>query len=164
MAKRNSTARSRVLSKGKTSGKLNRGKIKSRSKEVDGIKFKSMLEVFCYKKLKEAKLEFEYEEHVWNLMEGFNYPAMSFENRSNGAFEDRSKDKVRAITYTPDFVCMKDGKPVWVIECKGFANDRFPNTWKNFKRKLIEDGTPCPLFVPKNQKQILEVIKLITEL
>ena len=124
-----------------------------------------MLEVFTYKELKKAGLSFTYEEHSYQLTEGFHYPCPSFETRSTGAFEDRSKDKVRGISYTPDFVSYDaDGKLLWVIECKGFANDRFPNTWKNFKKLLVDTGQACPLYLPKNQKQVLQVIQLISEL
>ncbi len=80
-------------------------------------------------------------------------------------YADKSKDKIRGISYTPDFVSHDaDGKLLWVIECKGFANDRFPNTWKNFKKHLIDTDSVCPLFLPKDQKQVLQVIQLISEL
>ena len=40
--------------------------------------------------------------------------------------------KVRAMTYTPDFV---DPNNKWIIEVKGYANDVFPLKWKLFKVK-----------------------------
>ena len=39
----------------------------------DGIKFRSNLELFTYKELKKNKIKFSYEEHRFNLIEGFNY-------------------------------------------------------------------------------------------
>lgn len=162
MAKRrNPRTRSSIKSKG-----LTKGKIQARQKEVDGIKFKSMLEVFTYKKLKELGVSFTYEEHSYQLTEGFNYPCAIYETKGTSKeFVDKSKDKVRGISYTPDFVSHDaDGKLLWVIECKGFANDRFPNTWKNFKKHLVDTGSACPLFLPKDQKQVLQVIQLISEL
>jgi hypothetical protein len=143
-----------------------KGKIQAKPKEVDGIKFKSMLEVFCYRKLKELGVAFTYEEHSYQLTEAFYYPCPIFETKATTKeFADKSKDKIRGISYTPDFVSHDaDGKLLWVIECKGFANDRFPNTWKNFKKHLMDNDSVCPLFLPKDQKQILQVIQLISEL
>ena len=69
--------------------------------------------------------------------------------------------KVRAITYTPDFLCPDRA---WIIECKGYANDRFPLKWKMFKKLLKETNPNCKLFVPKNQKQVLETIEIIKNL
>jgi hypothetical protein len=161
MAKRNSRTRSNTVRKaGPKRG--SRGKIKATQKVVDGIQFKSMLEVFTYRKLLEFELRFEYEKAKFVLMKGFDYPCETWENRSNGEFDDKSKSKVRDITYTPDFIGYDDkGQIKWVIETKGFANDRFPNTWKLFKQALIQQGTPVPLYLPKNQKQVLEVIDKI---
>lgn len=161
MAKRNPRTRSNIKSRG-----LTKGKIQAIKTEVDGIKFKSMLEVFCYKKLKELGVDFTYEQHSYQLTDAFYYPCPIFETKGTGKeFVDKSKDKIRGISYTPDFVSHDaDGKLLWVIECKGFANDRFPNTWKNFKKHLIDTDSTCPLFLPKDQKQILQVIQLISEL
>jgi hypothetical protein len=140
------------------------GKIKATRKEVDGIQFKSALEVFTYRKLKEAGLQTAYEEHTFTLLDGFVYPETCIESRKSPDFEDKKDSKLRPITYTPDFVgTYPDGSLMWVIECKGFANDRFPNTWKTFKVHLINTGQVCPLFLPKNQKQVLEVIEHLKE-
>ena len=69
--------------------------------------------------------------------------------------------KVRDITYTPDFV---DPSGKWIIECKGYANERFPLKWKMFLKLLNEKGDPPVLFVPRNQKQVLETVEMILEL
>lgn len=148
--------------KKKTTGA--KGKIKAHAKVVDGIQFKSMLEVFTYRKLKELGLNFEYEETTFSIMDSFHYPDVSWENRSNGDFEDKGNKTVRGITYTPDFIGYDDNHIMtWVIECKGFANDRFPNTWKMFKALLIKTNNVVPLYLPKNQKQVLEVISMIIQ-
>ena len=169
MAKKTQRIRSNTVQKArpKPGGRLKgKGKIQAKPKEVDGIKFKSMLEVFCYRKLKELGVDFTYEEHSYQLTEAFYYPCPIFETKATTKeFADKSKDKIRGISYTPDFVSHDaDGKLQWVIECKGFANDRFPNTWKNFKKHLMDNDSVCPLFLPKDQKQILQVIQLISEL
>ncbi len=144
--------------------KKSKGKINATQKVVDGIKFKSMLEVFTYRKLKEFGLRFEYEMRSFTIMEGFKYPEESWENRATQGFENKSLASVRGITYTPDFIGYdENGKMNWVIECKGFANDRFPNTWKMFKKTLIELDSVVPLYLPKNQKQVLESIQMILD-
>ena len=56
--------------------------------EFDGIRFRSKLETYTYKKLKEAKIDAEYEKHKFELLPAFNFHG----------------EKVRAITYLPDFV------------------------------------------------------------
>ena len=45
--------------------------IKSIPSVVDGIKFKSKLEVYAYKELQKAKIKFKYEEDKFNLIDGF---------------------------------------------------------------------------------------------
>jgi hypothetical protein len=48
----------------------------------------------------------------------------------------------------------------WIIECKGFANERFPNVWKMFKFMLSQThDVPPMLFMPRNQKQVLSIIE-----
>ena len=56
--------------------------------EYNGIKFKSKLETYTYKKLEESKIKAEYETQRYELL-----PAFTFGNK-----------KYRAITYKPDFV------------------------------------------------------------
>jgi hypothetical protein len=115
-------------------------------------------------KLKEAGLEFDYEPKSYEIFPKFVYPGETWEQVGKKPdLENKELKTILPITYTPDFVA-KDGS--WVIECKGFANDRFPYVWKMFKHKLIRDnkgGLPA-LFVPKNQKQILFSIQRILEL
>jgi len=69
--------------------------------------------------------------------------------------------KVRAITYTPDFVD-PDGK--WIIETKGYANESFPLRWKLFKKHLKDTGKQYVLFMPRNKVQVLEVLELVKQL
>ena len=88
--------------------------------EYKGIKFKSKLEVYCYKKLKEAKIKCTYEKMTFELL-----PEIIFE------YNDKKSKIVFPLTYTPDFV----GKD-FIIECKGYADARFPIVWKLFKHYL----------------------------
>lgn len=90
--------------------------------EIDGIKFKSKLEVYCYKRLLEEELIFDYEKYVFILQDKFTSTTSSMEllkSKGNKKF-DFASNNIREITYKPDFVNIHDH---WIIECKGFAND-----------------------------------------
>ena len=109
-----------------------------------GIKFNSKLEVFMYKQLELLKTPFKYEGQSYVVLPGFTY----------------QDEKVRPITYTPDF--RLDKYPV-IIETKGRPNESFPLRFKLFKKSLIDNDDVCDLFMPHNQKECLEVIKQIKE-
>ena len=126
----------------------------------DGIEFRSKLEVYCYKKLKEANLNFKYEDVTYNLIPSFTYGGKLYEPYKKGSqwiFENRN-NKMRGMTYTPDFV----GND-WIIECKGRANDAFPLRWKLFKYLLTQLNINYDLYLPKNQSHIDECIRLIND-
>lgn len=159
MANRGKRTGSRNVPKHRSPG--GRGKINAKRKKVDGIQFRSMLEVFCYRKLGEAGIASDYEKHKYVLMEGFHYPSSSYEDNGKTGYLDKQKYKVRDITYTPDFV---DPNGKWVIECKGYANERFPLKWKMFKDLLRQQDDPPVLFVPRNQSQCIKTVEAILEL
>lgn len=116
-------------------------KIKNATKvEVNGIKFRSKLEAYCYSKLIESNLLVNYEEETFVLQEAFEY---------NG-------EKIRPITYTPDFTHSD-----FIIECKGFGNDLWPMKCKMFKKILYQSGDNRKFFVVKNQKEVNECINKI---
>ena len=104
------------------------------------IKFKSKLEVFMYKQLRAAKIKFDYEKQTFVLIEGFSYMGK----------------KIRPITYTPDFV-LKD-YPV-IIETKGFMTEVFRIKMKLLKFSLALYQNKKTIYMPRNQKDCLEVIK-----
>jgi hypothetical protein len=54
----------------------------------DDIKFKSKLELYCYKLLKELNIVSEYEKHSYPILDSFQY----------------KNEKIRGMKYTPDFV------------------------------------------------------------
>ena len=130
------------------------------SKVYKGIKFRSKLELFTYKKLEEAKVKCLYEKKKYVLQEGFHYSQQCYEPHKTKGYVDNTY-KVRDITYTPDFV---DPNGKWIIEVKGFANDVFPVKWKMFKNHLMQLEDPPVLYLPKNQGQVLKTIELIKEL
>lgn len=130
------------------------------AKVYKGIKFRSKLELFTYRKLEDAGIDALYEKKKYVLQEGFRYSATVYEpNKTKGYIPTTTK--IRDITYTPDFV---DPHGRWIIEVKGFANDVFPLKWKMFKNYLMQQDDPPVLFLPRNQKQVLETIELIKEL
>lgn len=127
---------------------------------VDGINFKSKLEVYCYNKLNEAGLEFQYEEHKFVVIPKFDFPNKAVEviKKKGEKTFDEAYPLVRAISYTPDFVNLDQG---WIIECKGYANESFPLRWKLFKKYIYDNGLNYNLYVPRNRKQVDKTIELI---
>lgn len=119
---------------------------------LDGIHFRSKLEAYTYKRLKEEKLLFKYEEDKFILMDKFDFPNISFEVSKDKTFKEVSKN-VRAITYTPDFTNLTN-KYKWVIECKGNPNDAFPLRWKLFKQYISKSNLKIDLYLPRNKKQV----------
>lgn len=108
--------------------------------EFDGIKFRSKLEVYTYKKLKEACIDAEYEKHRYELLPAFTY----------------YDKKYRAMTYLPDFVGSN-----FIIECKGFANDAWPLREKLFKHFLVTNNIDIPFYKVSNQKEVDNLIKIL---
>ncbi len=108
----------------------------------DGIKFRSKLEKYCYKKLKEHKIYAEYEQHIFVIQDEFRY----------------DDELVRKITYKPDFVGTG-----FIIECKGHPNEAWPLRWKLFKRYLFINNIQYKLYTPHNLKEVDKIIEKIKE-
>ena len=137
-----------------------RTKVKNAKKSTyDGKHFQSNLELYCYKQLEEAKIPVEYEQHTFTIFPATVYPQACYEGTSKKLYNKGSK--IRPITYTPDFVD-PDGK--FIIETKGYANESFPLRWKLFKKHLKENNHHYVLFMPRNKKQVDEVVELIKQL
>lgn len=111
--------------------------------EADGIKFRSKLELYTYKKLKEANIMTEYEQHRYELL-----PAFVFHGK-----------KVRAMTYLPDFV----GKG-FIIECKGFSNDAFPLRKKLFEFWLNVHEPETQYHIVRTQKEVDQLVETLKSL
>ena len=119
------------------------GKVKNATPtQLDGIKFRSKLEAYTYKKLKEANIYAEYEQYRYILL-----PSFIFENKT-----------VRAITYLPDFVGSN-----FIIECKGFPNEAWPLREKLFKYYLTNNMPNYSFYLVRNQKQVDELIKKLKD-
>jgi len=132
-------------------------KARSIKSEYDGVKFQSNLEVYCYKALQKAGIDFKYEPTTYVLIEGFKSENVSYEaDKRTGSLLTPKSQKLQSIKYTPDFV----GKD-WIIETKGAQTDVFNMRFKLFKRYLNQNGLDYTLYMPKNHIQIEQVIKLI---
>jgi len=97
-----------------------RGPVRAKKVIYDGIKFASGLEKYMYIVLKEAKIKAKYEGQTYELVPSFSFNNKSYERQANskGEYKERGGKKIRAITYTPDFV--GNG---FIIECKGRPNE-----------------------------------------
>jgi hypothetical protein len=109
-------------------------------KEWNGIKYRSTLEADTAKTLTTLGIPFEYEPRKIILQEGFRSPYQ--------------KDKVRALTYTPDFII----GPV-MLECKGFETPE----WKIKKKllfKYLMENEPNTIFyqIHDARKSLLEAL------
>ena len=71
-----------------------------------GIKFKSNLEVDCYKILEKSGLKFNYESTKFKLFDGFKTKIITYEKIGKGkkkSFKPQ-REVVLPINYTPDFI------------------------------------------------------------
>ncbi len=144
-------------------------KIRNATKlEVDGVKFRSHLEAYCYKKLKEAGItDFQYEQHKFVLQEPFTFSNNSLELYERTIDGRKVRDfgevtsNIRAITYTPDFVMIRPDKTGYIIETKGFRTDQFTLKWKMFKKYLETNGYKISLYAPNNQNNVNRCVQSI---
>lgn len=135
----------------------------------EGIRFKSDLEVESYKILKAEGFRPEYEQYSFHLWKGkkFSIPCydMHKDRKSHRNVWGINSYKPVDIRYKPDFVFFIqqdfDIRTMIVIECKGYANDRWPYVKKLFLRYL-EDNVPESIFFEvHNQKQLKQAIEVI---
>lgn len=123
----------------------------------DGITFDSNLEVYCYKALKAAKLDFKYVPTTYTLIDGFDFIGTSYESDKRiGKLLNAKSSKMQSIKYTPDFVGQE-----WIIETKGAQTDVFNMRYKLFKKYLTDNNIKCDLYMPKNHAQVDQAITLI---
>jgi hypothetical protein len=136
-------------------------KHKNKPTTYDGIRFRSGLEVVCYKLLKKHKIPFKYEKVKYTLTPTFKYEVPSYEivTRNKKKVFTKQYDTVPKITYTPDFVGDN-----WIIETKGQRTATFNVKWKLFKKYLSEAGMQYHLFMPSNEAEILQSINMIKKI
>jgi hypothetical protein len=133
----------KTVKKTKKAGKKNVQAIKS---TLDGIKFDSNLEKFCYTELKSDNLheKLKYEGKTFVIIEGFEFQGK----------------KYQSVKITPDFV--DEDKKV-IIECKGYMrqNALFPMRWKIMKKYFADNKLDYDIHLVFNQGEIKEAIKQV---
>jgi len=114
-------------------------KIRNATKtKFNGIEYKSKLEAYFAQKLTFLGVAFGYETETFVIMEGFTY----------------IKQKIRAMTYTPDFTNDK-----WVVELKGFETDYYKLKAKLFKKYMVDNKFNRDFRVLKSKEQIDDFIR-----
>jgi hypothetical protein len=116
-----------------------KGKYGNKKIEVDGVKFDSKLEMFCYNLFKNNELDFDFQKTI-TLIDKFKY---------NG-------ESIRAITIIVDFV-LNVNDIVYYIDSKGFPTEVSKIKYKMLKNQLKEDKDTDVLWL-KSQKQAIEFV------
>lgn len=165
--------------------KYKRKKVKSKEHvnaiecDFNGIHFKSKLELYCYKQLLLTGWEFTYEEETFILFKELTPKKFNIYKPGNrikklnaqGVIIKKSSSiklitsKIQKITYTPDFIIKFPFGKI-VIETKGRENESFPLRFKLFISLMESELNQnyLSIFVPKNQKQVIECISIIKDL
>lgn len=140
----------------------------------DDKKFRSTLELNCYKLLQESGLTFEHEEHKYILMQGFKFTDNVLLYHT---FKPRGKDnkktygldctKIQDMTYRPDFLVYHKDYIIF-IESKGNPNDTYPLKKKLFLNYLLQEsnssGKKYIFFEPRSLRQMKDTIAKIKSL
>lgn len=133
--------------------------VNSSKVEYNGIQFDSKLEIYCYKKLQDANIIFDYTPTTFLISTPFIFNSVSLEpDKKRGDLLSKRSPKLQGIKYTPDFIGTN-----WIIETKGRMNESFPIRWKLFKKYLTENNIKFDLYLPKNQKQVDQCVEQILE-
>ena len=144
--------------------KKRKAKSKAKGHRRAGHTLKSALEAYCFDRLKDTKLNFEYEGETFYLMDGFRYAGVYHKmTKGKDVMTNNTNRAVLGIRYTPDFVSHEHK---FIIETKGYVHGQhtFPMRWKLFLRYLVERGMDdYMLFIPKNRKQVDAAIKIIQD-
>lgn len=141
------------------------------STEYNGIKFRSILECSCYKKLETSGLEFSYESEKITLWEGTKLKetlVYAPKKIKAGKYGHSLELQTRALlntTYTPDFIVFKGDYKIY-FDVKGKENDTYPIKKKMFLKSLEEreDNWKYIFFEPHNVRQMLQAIEIIKKL
>lgn len=136
--------------------------------EFDNIKFRSILEKSCYKKLMLSSLNFTYESEKIVLWEGIKLDKTIFyapKKIGNGKYSKLIEKQERAlvnITYTPDFIVTFGNYKIY-FDVKGKENDTYPIKKKMFLKVLENrsDGLCYMFFEPHSVGQLLQAIEII---
>lgn len=149
----------------------NRRVIGAKEHIYNNIKFKSGLEVSCYKKLELSGLDFSYESERVILWEGIKLHKTQVyapKKIGNGRYSRELTLQTRALlntTYTPDFIVVKNNYYIY-FDVKGQPNDLYPLKKKLFLKVLEERITNHQyiFFEPHSVKQMQQAIDIIKTL
>ena len=133
---------------------------RAKKRELDGIKFASGLELYCYKELKKAKILHVYEGETFELVPKFKFEGCLMDKgttKGKKVFKQMTGN-VRNISYTPDFVNLEMG---FIIETKGLRTPEFKMRFKLFLKHLHDTNQVYDIYVPSNQKEVDQTIELI---
>ena len=107
--------------------------------ELDGVKFDSKLELFCYQQFKSLGLEFDFQRTML-LQEGFRFRGKA----------------IRPITMIVDFVLHHDGQKIY-IDTKGFATETSKLKYKMLKF-LEKDDSIVDVIWLHSQKEVKDFL------
>ena len=133
---------------------MGKKQINSKKGVYDGIKFASQLEISCYKLLKEAGIDFEYEGEVFELMSEFHLDNVLFKRKGMKGIANIGDSKVRKIYYTPDFV-----SDLFIIEAKGRMSQSFPLRWKMFLNTIFQTNDKRAIYMPTTKADCQLVVE-----
>lgn len=143
-------------------GKRKTGAVNSKKLKRGAITFASSLEAYAYDRLKDIGVDFKYEGESFEILSSFRHEGTYLKStQGKSIMTDQSGKAVRSITYTPDFISHTHK---FFIETKGFvpSNHSFPLRWKLFLKFLADNNmSDYSVFLPKNRKQVDEVITTI---
>ena len=137
---------------------MGKKQINSKKGVYDGVKFASQLEIYMYKLLKEAEVDFKYEGEVFDLMDEFHLDNVMFKRKGIKSLCDNGNSKVRKIYYTPDFT-----NEDIIIEVKGRMSQSFPLRWKMFLNLIHRTKDDRAIYMPTNKADCDLVIKDIVK-
>ena len=122
-----------------------KGRVKNATAvDAYGLHFRSKLELYTYEAFMKAGIPVKYEPKHFTLLPKFEIFG----------------EKVRPITYLPDFIGRYKGR-TFVVECKGLVGDAFPIRWKLFKYYLKRKRSKMRYYIVRNHKQVDELIESI---
>jgi hypothetical protein len=123
---------------------IKRSKYGNKKLEVDGVKFDSKLELFCYDLLTKLNFEFEFQKKII-LIDSFKY----------------NKKAIRPITLTVDFV-VKHNDIDYYIDIKGFATDVSKIKYKMLRYQLKDNPKTDVLWL-HSQRGIVQFLNNLKE-
>lgn len=140
--------------------KSNKKILNAKPLTVNGIAFKSRLEVMVYTELKKAGFKPKYEPYTYVLWKGFKPTVPFYDVDKDTKMLKLNDKKIIDIKYTPDFRFEHNGKTIYV-EAKGKENDVYYIKKKLFRNYLETTEKDSLYFEIHTKKQLLQAINII---